>query len=497
MKKLLIFAGLLWAGTASAQFTPGQILTAQQLNSQFALYAPLAGANFSGLVTAAGITGTPISGSTGSFTNLTVSGLAVFPAGAISLSGLAAQSANTVVANATGSTASPSAVAIPSCSTSSSALTWLSNSGFTCNTSVNAGTLGGATFASPGPIGSGTPNTIAGTTASLNSGGTSAALSVQTSGAQSSLNITDTTGGVGASIKITGNGATTPSKYIRVENGALQFLNSAFSSVIGQITDAGDLSAVNIDSTPIGQTVASAGSFTNLSASGTVTGVTGTFVGVQVFNSSCSGGCTYTPDTGTRRVVVEAQGPGGGGGGAAATSTGQSAAAAGGGNGAYCKVLLTSSFSGVTVTVPVGGAGGTAGANNGTAGAAATFGSLISATGGTAGLGGSAVGSAGATGSGAASAACTISSGTVIANTGGTAGGIGMVISAGAAAYSGQGASSPFGNGGQSRAGATGAGISGGGNGAGGGGGINASASQPAVAGGQASQGLIAVWEYE
>lgn len=51
MKKLLFFVGLLWSAIASAQFTPGQLLTAAELNNQFALYAPLAGATFTGPVT--------------------------------------------------------------------------------------------------------------------------------------------------------------------------------------------------------------------------------------------------------------------------------------------------------------------------------------------------------------------------------------------------------------------------------------------------------------
>jgi hypothetical protein len=50
MKKLLLLVGLLWSAIASAQFTPGQLLTAAELNSQFALYAPLAGATFTGPV---------------------------------------------------------------------------------------------------------------------------------------------------------------------------------------------------------------------------------------------------------------------------------------------------------------------------------------------------------------------------------------------------------------------------------------------------------------
>lgn len=170
MRKLLILAGMLLPAFANAQFTPGQVLTAAELNSQFALYAKLSGAAFTGGVSGTTFTGAfsgtlngsvgAITPATGSFTNLTATGTVTLPA--IALSGLATQAANTIVANATGSSASPTAIAVPSCSTSSSALNWTTSGGasaLTCNTAVNAATLGGATFASPGAIGSGTAST--------------------------------------------------------------------------------------------------------------------------------------------------------------------------------------------------------------------------------------------------------------------------------------------------------------------------------------------------
>lgn len=72
----------------------------------------------------------------------------------VTATALVAQAANTVVANVTGSSASPTAVAIPNCVGTSSAVTYTSGSGFGCNAAINALTLGGASFASPGPIGS-------------------------------------------------------------------------------------------------------------------------------------------------------------------------------------------------------------------------------------------------------------------------------------------------------------------------------------------------------
>lgn len=79
--------------------------------------------------------------------------------GLVTTADLASQAANTVLANVSGSVASPTAFVVPSCSTSSSALNWTTSTGFTCNTAITAATLGGATFASPPPIGNITANT--------------------------------------------------------------------------------------------------------------------------------------------------------------------------------------------------------------------------------------------------------------------------------------------------------------------------------------------------
>ena len=63
--------------------------------------------------------------------------------GGIAVNGISAIAANTVIANATASSASPTAVAIPSCSTSTSALQYTSGTGFSCYTSsaTTTGTL--------------------------------------------------------------------------------------------------------------------------------------------------------------------------------------------------------------------------------------------------------------------------------------------------------------------------------------------------------------------
>jgi hypothetical protein len=87
----------------------------------------------------------------------------------ITLGNLAQVAANTVLANSTSATANVTAFSVPGCSAATNALTWTTNTGFTCNSSINAATLGGATFAAPGPIGSTTASTGAFTTLSASS----------------------------------------------------------------------------------------------------------------------------------------------------------------------------------------------------------------------------------------------------------------------------------------------------------------------------------------
>jgi hypothetical protein len=157
----------------------------------------------------------------------------------VSVAGLAAQAANTVLANVTASSASPTAFAMPSCSTSTSALQYTSGTGFTCFT-------GSAPLASP---------TFTGTVTITNTSGNS--LIVNGSG----------NSGSGAQFFLQGNGATTPNKYIRAFNGAFQIVNSANSATPMSMDDAGNV-------TFSGGVTGTAGSFTTLSASGlsTLTG---------------------------------------------------------------------------------------------------------------------------------------------------------------------------------------------------------------------------------
>lgn len=82
----------------------------------------------------------------GAFTTLTSSS-------GMPLSSLATQATNTVAGNATSGTAVPTALAVGTCSTAGSALKWTTNTGFGCNTAIDAATSTGVTDASNGTAG--------------------------------------------------------------------------------------------------------------------------------------------------------------------------------------------------------------------------------------------------------------------------------------------------------------------------------------------------------
>jgi hypothetical protein len=142
MKKLfaIVVAGL-FSSLALAQTYPSPTF------SSLTLQNPLTAANGgTGATTSTG-TGSVVLSNSPSLASPTITG-SLTATGLVTLSSLATQAANTVVANVTGSSASPAAFSMPSCSGSNNALRWTSGTGFACASSIALTTSGLNQFAS-------------------------------------------------------------------------------------------------------------------------------------------------------------------------------------------------------------------------------------------------------------------------------------------------------------------------------------------------------------
>lgn len=214
------------------------------------------------------------------------------------------------------------------------------------------------------------------------------------------------------------------------------------------------------------------------------------YLGRQVLTAASG---TYTPTTGTRKVLLSGCGPGGGGGGGAGGSSVLGAGGGGASGGWFQKWINP----GVLITggAYTNGTGGTAGANTGGNGGNGSADATIVIQGTTytfkAGNGG--------TGMAAANTAAFAVGGTVNAGTStgdyqtsGHPGGYGTRL-VGPVGAGGLGGSSPFGAGGQGPNGASGAGTNATGFGAGGGGGVGGLTGQT---GGTGSASIIIVDEW-
>lgn len=171
----------------------------------------------------------------------------------------------------------------------------------------------------------------------------------------------------------------------------------------------GTTGAATIDSFVIGSITPEAATVTNLTATGTLTGFVGRLLNIQVFTNSG----TYTPTTGTNKIIVEVQAPGGGSGGTTTTATTTTSISAAGSAGSYAKVFYTSGVTSQTITIGTTGAAGAAASTGGTGGTT-SFGSLISCPGGIGGVAGAAVAPPYGGAAAASPSAPTISGGTTI-----------------------------------------------------------------------------------
>lgn len=224
---------------------------ALQVNAagQAVVNVPWTDTNSGGTVTSVGGTGTvsgiTLSGTVTTSGNLTLGGtLSVTP------SNFASQTANTVLAAPNGTAGTPTFRTLVSADIPT----------LNQNTTGTAGGLSGTPNISVGTIGSSTINTT-------------------TTNSTGSIVVTDT-GTSGANIKLTGNGATTPSKTIRAFNGNFSVVNNAYSAEILTLTDAGALTVTG-----------------NVTANGTLlTGNTGTVTSITA-GTGLSGGTITTSGT--------------------------------------------------------------------------------------------------------------------------------------------------------------------------------------------------------
>lgn len=278
---LLLFA----CSTAHAQFVTGQILTAQQLNNAFANVLALSGGTLAGPLTVPTMT---VSG------NLTVNGTLTV-AGGFPPASLAAQAANTVLANVTAASASPTAVALPSCSTANSALKYTSATGFSCGTAyaLTSGTL--AQFATT------TSAQLAGIVSDETGSGSLVFGTSPTIGT-ATINTPTVAGGT---INNASVGATTPS-------------TGAFTTLSASSTVSGAGFSTYLASPPaIGGTAPAAGSFTTISATSMSRVIASTTNAMSIPNNtsttittwttSLNTGANFTASTGVYTAPVTGQ----------------------------------------------------------------------------------------------------------------------------------------------------------------------------------------------
>lgn len=263
MKKLILSALLLIGSLqAWAQFSPGQILTAAALNSQFALYMPLGGGALTGPLTVP---------------TITVTG-ALNATGLVTTSDLAMQGGNTVLANATASSASPAAFTMPSCSSSTSALQWTSGTGFTCYGS--SASLAGATFTGATSVSYTNPRFVVNDSSGSNVAGVQLQnngtniWNLQNTSSSNTFTVTRYVGGVTTDNPISvsnSTGIVTFADGITGAIGASSANSGAFTTLSASSTVSGTGFSTYLASPPaIGGTTAAAGTFTTLTATGVI-----------------------------------------------------------------------------------------------------------------------------------------------------------------------------------------------------------------------------------
>jgi len=165
--------------------------------------------------------------------------------GTIPLTVLATQAANTVVGNATSGAASPTALSMTSCSTAGSAVSWTTNTGFGCNTSITA-TAVPATGVTAGALGSTVTinnSNWSGTQLSLTNGGTNASLTASNGGIIYST---------ASALAVLSGTATANQHLASGASGAPAWTTATFpaTTTAGTILTSGTANAVTASATP-------------------------------------------------------------------------------------------------------------------------------------------------------------------------------------------------------------------------------------------------------
>lgn len=117
--------------------------------------------------------------------------------------------------------------------------------------------------------------TYDGTTLAVAGAASGTAVSATSSGSTATILATDT-GVNGANIKLVGNGATTPNKFIRAQSGIFQIINSAYSAAIFNLSDAGAISSSTWNGSTVGVAYGGTGIATTTAYSVVFTGTTAT-----------------------------------------------------------------------------------------------------------------------------------------------------------------------------------------------------------------------------
>lgn len=207
--------------------------------------------------------------------------------GSIPGASLAAQAANTVLANTTASSHSPTAFAMPSCSTSTSALQYTSGTGFTCGGSGFAALAGSAfsgavslSYVNPSFVLNDTPGTNQGSISWESAGGITWQMFGRSNGAGALFGLSRFNSGAFVDIPFqisNSTGAVTMSdgiinSPISGSTGSFTTLSTSGTATLNSVATGGaTISGGSINGVPIGATTPSTGKFTTLQATSTIT----------------------------------------------------------------------------------------------------------------------------------------------------------------------------------------------------------------------------------